>query len=328
MESQKDDLISIIPMGVLQLDAHYTILGANDAAEEMLGRSRQALLGRDCLALFPALSGIVQSFWRDPSKIIKDDTYIEGKHYRIDMVFHETALLILTPETNHPSSADSNIPSMTDILRHELKNPLAGIRGAAQLLSGRLSENDRLLTELIIKESDRMVALIESFGALGSEEDLAIININEVLDHAASVARHGFASHLSLNVHFDPSLPEIKGKRDQLTQAILNLLKNAAEAGDRVILRSLYTWGPLLSSPNGARQRLGLAIEVEDNGPGIPQNLEGRIFEPFVSTKRGGRGLGLVQVLKTVQDHLGMIEYKTHPTIFRMTLPISLPEKN
>ena len=324
-------LIAAMPIGFLHIDPFNTILDVNSAAEEMLARSRQAIIARNCLDLFPFLAGTLECFWRDRTRTYRDDLVFDNNQYHVNVVFHEggaAIFLTLKPSRAYHTPSENSAPSIAAILAHELKNPLAGIRGAAQLLESKLNDKDRLLADLIKKESDRIALLIDSYGEWGSKEQSEILNINEVLDHSVQVARHGFAEGITLDVSFDPSLPEIEGKKNQLIQAILNLLKNASEAGNRIHLRSHYAWGPLLAQPGKNRQRLGLAIDVEDNGPGVPQELLSRIFDPFISSKRGNRGLGLAQVRQTALDHLGTIEYHRAPTLFRMTLPISLSRRD
>ncbi|SEO29704.1 two-component system, NtrC family, nitrogen regulation sensor histidine kinase GlnL [Salinihabitans flavidus] len=225
------------------------------------------------------------------------------------------------------SSAMSAI-GMAEMLAHEIKNPLAGITGAAQLLSMNLSPDDLELTDLIVEESRRIVTLlerVEQFGNL-SPPRRAAVNIHDVLDRARRSALLGFGAHMSIVEDYDPSLPPALGDADQLLQVVLNLLKNASEAaGDKgtIRLRSFYEHAFRLRRAGGHGTALPLQIEVIDDGPGLPKEIEGDIFDPFVSGRENGTGLGLALVSKIISDHHGWISVDSVPgrTVFRISLP-------
>lgn len=224
-----------------------------------------------------------------------------------------------------------SVTAMAAVLAHEVKNPLSGIRGAAQLLEQNANAGDRDLTRLICEETDRICALVDRMEAFGDQRPMARgpVNIHRVLEHVRKLAQSGFARHVRFVEHYDPSLPPVLGNRDLLIQALLNLVKNAAEAvpdaGGEIVLSTAYRPGVHLAIRGGAdRLRLPLMVSVQDNGPGVPDELMSHLFEPFVSGKAKGTGLGLALVAKIVGDHGGVIECDSRPkrTVFQLLLPV------
>src|ERR1700740_3344264 len=233
-------------------------------------------------------------------------------------------------QLNHRSAARS-ITGMAAMLAHEVKNPLSGIRGAAQLLEEDSDPAGRELTQLICDETDRIVALVDRMEAFSEYAPIsrAEVNIHEVLDRVRKIAQSGFARHLRITEEYDPSLPPVHGDRDLLLQVFLNLIKNAAEAAPEVageiVLTSAYRHGLRLAAPGGGdRRHLPLMVSVADNGGGIPDDLKPHLFDPFVTTKRNGTGLGLALVAKVIGDHGGVIEFDSQPgrTVCRGFLPL------
>ncbi|MBL4692690.1 MAG: two-component sensor histidine kinase [Magnetovibrio sp.] len=231
----------------------------------------------------------------------------------------------------HRDSARS-MSAMSSMLAHEVKNPLSGIRGAAQLLEQGANDADRELTRLIQDESDRIKDLIERMELFSENAPLKTgpLNIHQVLDRVHKVAAHGFAKSVSFKKSYDPSLPPVLGHRDQLIQVFLNLVKNAAEAvaphGGEIVLKTAYQHGISFAMPGQkGHVHLPLAITVQDNGPGIPDDLSEHLFDPFVTTKANGSGLGLAMVAKIVDDLGGVIDFETQSgrTSFRVLLPMS-----
>jgi two-component system nitrogen regulation sensor histidine kinase GlnL len=222
---------------------------------------------------------------------------------------------------------------MAEMLAHEIKNPLAGITGAAQLLSMGLEGGDRELTDLIVEESRRIVKLleqVEQFGNLRPPERRAV-NVHDLLDRARKSAMVGFAAHMAIVEDYDPSLPATWADPDQMLQVFLNLLKNAAEAnpkGGTIRLRTYYDLSLRLRRTDGGGLPLPLVVEVIDDGPGIPPAIAADIFEPFVSGRENGTGLGLALVSKIVSEHDGWISVDSVPgrTVFRLSLPMAPKE--
>ncbi len=228
--------------------------------------------------------------------------------------------------------AARSVTGLASMLAHEIRNPLSGIRGAAQLLEGSLEQEDRALTTLICDETDRISRLVARMEVFGDNNiaDHQLLNIHAVLGHVLQVAKTGFAKDIEIIEDYDPSLPRLTGSRDLLVQMFLNLVKNAAESvsttGTRgkIWLTSSYRPGVSFSVPGSpVKTSLPLQITIEDNGPGVSDDIRSILFDPFVTTKANGTGLGLALVAKTVKDHGGVIEYEqlNERTIFKVLLP-------
>lgn len=350
-----DLLLATLPHPILVLGDDDRVVYANTAAETFFSLS-QGMLKRqslpDIIAFSSPLGAVVGQVRRTGVTVNEYGVGVSlprsGSVQRLVDVFagslpdqpslivlmlqQRTMAQMIERQLTHRAAARS-VSGMAAVLAHEIKNPLSGIRGAAQLLEPGLKDDDRVLTQLICTETDRIRTLVDRMEVFGDERPLSAqsVNIHVVLDHVKRLAETGFADGKKITVDYDPSLPPVAGDRDKLIQAFLNLVKNAAEAIDesreigRIVLRTAFRPGVRLAVPGtGARVSLPLMIEVEDTGPGISETLKPHLFDPFVTTKRKGTGLGLALVAKIIGDHGGIIECETMPkrTVFRVLLPL------
>lgn len=357
---EHDILLGALPHPILVLGDDDRVLFANAAAENFFDTS-QAMLKRTTLseilhARSPLVS-LVQQVRRTGATVneYSVELSVQRQHAMrmvdvfgglmpdqpgvVVMMLQQRSMAQMIERQLSQRQAARSISGMASVLAHEIKNPLSGIRGAAQLIEPGLSEDDRMLARLIIDETSRIRALVDRMEVFGDERPLetADVNIHAVLDHVKRLAQTGFASGIRILEEYDPSLPSIPAHRDKLVQAVLNLIKNAAEAledageAGRIVLRTAFRPGVRLAVPGSAlRVSLPFLIEIEDNGPGIRDDVRTQLFDPFVTTKRTGTGLGLSLVAKIIGDHGGIIECDSVPkrTVFRILLPIeSRPQK-
>jgi two-component system nitrogen regulation sensor histidine kinase GlnL len=346
-------ILDALPNPLLAIDALNRIVYANASAEEFF-KTSAAILGRlkidDVIPTTSPLHDLIGKTREGLQSFNEYGVYAgtprTGGERLIDVQsanVHDLPGVVLL--TIHPRSVaqklDQQLSQRTGIravtglaatLAHEIKNPLSGIRGAAQLLAPALAAEDRELAELIQTEADRIRDLVDEMEIFSDDRALRRqpVNIHEVLEHVKQVARLGFARHLRITESYDPSLPAVAGDRSKLIQLFLNLVKNAAEAlegkeGGEIVLATAYRPGVRVSLPGGqGRVALPLEVTVQDNGSGIPQGLKPYLFDPFVTSKPNGKGLGLAIVAKIVRDHGGIIEcdVKHRNTTFRILLPM------
>lgn len=351
-----------LPVPALIVDAHGRIAAMNDLAEPFLNISLKSSLGhllegpamQARLRIVPELAPIIERARSGHDATTHAGVRFEigdraGGHVAHTATVHvgpvpspEGAVMILITPTDSTArlgqgaavrSAARSAIGMAEMMAHEIKNPLAGIRGAAQLLAMNLSSEDRDLADLIVAESRRIVKLLEQVERFGDTTGPKIrpVNIHDVLERVRQSAVVGFAREVRIVADYDPSLPLALADADQLVQVVMNLVKNAAEAltragrDDGVIrLRTFYdgTLRMAPSSDNPAGLSLPLQIEIEDNGPGIPDTIADQVFEPFVSGRENGTGLGLALVSKILTDHGAWVSVDSRPgrTLFRISL--------
>jgi two-component system nitrogen regulation sensor histidine kinase GlnL len=350
-------LLSALPVPVVVLSQDNLFLFVNQAAEQFLGLSASQLGGMKLSDLLaedhPIFALVAQVRMADVTisdhamsfespRLRKTGITVQGSPFpeepgAVVLVLQDASAARALDRQLTFRSAARSVTGMAAILAHEVKNPLSGIRGAAQLLEGSVGEADRELTVLIREEADRIRDLVDRMEVFGEKPiERGPVNIHRVLERVRRLAQSGFAAHINIREIYDPSLPSVLGNRDQLVQVILNLVKNAAEAitmsdsvtHGEIVLTTAYQHGMRLAVlGSDHRMHLPLVVCVRDNGPGIPDDIMPNLFDPFVSSKPSGSGLGLALVAKIVADHGGLIEVDSRPgrTEFRLHLPM-LPD--
>jgi two-component system nitrogen regulation sensor histidine kinase GlnL len=340
-----------LPIPALVIDADNRIEAVNSAAETFLNLSSRSLMGKDLMdriSIDAPVADTVARVRRHLSPIFIAEAHLTtGEKAPVqcgitlapvqDMPGH--ILVLITPREmadrlgrglGVTAGAKSAI-GMAEMLAHEIKNPLAGIAGAAQLLAMNLGGDDLELTDLIVVETRRIVQLLEQVERFGDVRppQRKVVNIHNALDRARRSALVGFGAHMTIVEDYDPSLPSTFADDDQLVQIFLNLLKNASEAaspqGGTIRLHTFYDFALRRRLKDGTRAALPLQIEIIDDGPGILPGIAADVFEPFVSGKENGTGLGLALVFKIIADHDGWISVDSVPgrTVFRISLPLA-----
>ena len=343
-------ILHAVGNAIVVVDRDDRVHFANHAAEQMLGASSAVLVGRSLARLIPRdspLFALLEQVRRAETTVSEAGIRIESPRVASHSITVDGSPLADEPgavvlsmrsssiaeqidrQLTHRHAARS-VVAMAAMLAHEVKNPLSGIRGAAQLLEQNAGDADRELTQLICDETDRIVGLVDRMEAFAEDRppQREPVNIHQVLEHVRKLVQAAATRPIRFRESYDPSLPAVHGSRDQLVQVFLNLVKNAVEAlpeeGGEIELVTRYRQGVRLAVP-GPKSRLALSLEVivRDDGGGIPDDLLPHLFDPFVTTKPHGSGLGLALVAKIIADHGGIIDVESAPrrTEFRVLLP-------
>ena len=350
-------VLQALPQPIIVVDEHRTIVFVNYAAETFFSASLSVLSRQrldDIIAFGSPIVGLVEAVAERRAPMTEyrvrvgsarfgdeeDDRIVDvfaspisDLDARVALLFQERTMADKIDRQLVSRGAARSVTGLASMLAHEIKNPLSGIRGAAQLLEQSVTADELPLARLVREEVDRIVNLIDRVEVFGDERPVEreAINIHAVLDRVKLLLKSGVARNITFTEDYDPSLPPVFGNRDQLIQVILNLVKNAAEALERtpkpeIRLSTAFRPG-IRIAVQGVSQRISLPLEIviEDNGPGIPPDLLPILFDPFITTKANGSGLGLALVAKIVGDHGGVIDSDSRPgrTRFRILLPVA-----
>ena len=343
--------LSALPFAVLAIERDSSIAYMNGAAEQFFEQGATGLRGRRLNQLLPTdspLFSLIAQSIAGQTSVAEYDVSIsfprgrprhvaitaapmmDGSSLTVVSLHEQSIARRINNQIAHRNAARS-VTGLAELLAHEVKNPLSGIRGAAQLLEGAVVEPEDInLTRLICEETDRICDLVDRMGLFSDGElNRSAVNIHLVLDRVRRVAQAGFGRHVEFVENYDPSLPAVYGNADQLIQVFLNIVKNACEAVPRtngkITITTSFQHGIRLALPGGtSRVQLPLIVSVQDNGKGIPEDVAANLFDPFVTSKADGSGLGLALVAKVMGDHGGIVEFETSEegTEFRLRLPM------
>ncbi len=340
--------MDLLPSAVLLADKHFCIVHANSAAENLFELSLKSLTGRRVVQLLPGaglaqlLVDVVEQEWshrtceievgppgREPVLLACVVTPADRAPVRVLLELHVIDQPLKAAREERVQEQSEANRQLIRNLAHEIKNPLGGIRGAAQLLEYELPNAAlKEYTQVIIKESDRLQALMDRLLTPHRPPRITGVNIHEVLERVRSLLAAEFPKRIALIRDYDTSLPELRGDTEQLIQVVLNVARNAAQAlvaaGTLEPVIRLKTRVARQVTLHKERYRLALDLHIEDNGPGVPDDIRERIFFPLVSGREGGSGLGLTLAQSFVQQHRGTIECdsRSGSTVFKILLPL------
>ena len=341
--------LNLIPLTILIIDHNLNIVFANNNAEELFRISKDKLLNlnlKDLLSNDSLLIDFIHRSKINNISIYDQNIKVSGPRLKeiqvfasisfIEIDFNENQMLILNQKNKIHKFTDENdlnlslqsVSKISSMLSHEIKNPLSGIKGGAQLLSkGDKNENQDII-DMIVNETDRICNLLDKVDQIyiNHIHEIKEINIHEIIQHSIKVSSSGFGKNINFIENFDPSLPMVMGDRDLLIQAILNLIKNACEAtmglGKIEIKTSFSYYEPISKDLNFETRLNPIHIDFIDNGKGVPLNIKKKLFVPFVSSKKNGTGLGLTQVAGTMYSHGGRVQLlDANQTTFRLSFP-------
>ena len=347
-------MMSAVPHPILMINGEGFVAAANDMAQFFFQASATVLAKQQLSELLPFGSPVLALVDQARERLAPVNEYrvdisnprigadkvvdvyaapVPDRTGSVTLMLQERSIADkMDRQLTHRDAARS-VTGLAAMLGHEVKNPLSGIRGAAQLLESSVSDEDRALTQLITEETDRIVRLIDRMEIFSDQRPVEreAVNIHVVLDRVKQLAKAEFGDQITIKEQYDPSLPSVFANQDQLVQVFLNLVKNASEAvmevaEPEITLSTAYRPGIRMQVPGSTdKTSLPLEICVKDNGPGIPKELEDCLFDPFVTSKTNGSGLGLALVAKLIGDHGGVVEFDSSArhTKFRVMLPTS-----